>query len=193
MSLETIPLPHDLAARLAEIGGHPGQAPRTVADLADAMRQLPTPGRDDLVTTEPTAHRVEAAGRVEHVHCAMDALMLPLLDGSAGEVVSHDPTTSDELRLTVDPGGLRSSSHPDAVVSLGIARTGAGPMQQIGCPFINLFTSRAAYDGWSSSHPEVASIGLPLADAFALVRAIATSTETDAPAVNGGGCCGPAC
>lgn len=187
MSLETVVLPPDLAARLAEVGGRPGQAARTAADLVDAMRTLPSPGRDDLVTAEPTAHRVETGSRVEHVHCAMDALMLPLLDGTTGEIVSVDPASGEELRLTVDRGELRSSSHPDAVVSLGIARTGDGPMQQIGCPFINLFTSRASYESWSSSHPEVASVGLDLADAFALVAAITTSSETG----QGGGCCAP--
>lgn len=188
MSLETITLPADLAARLAEVGGQPERAPRTVADLAGAMRSLPSLARDDLVTAEPTAHRVETDGRVEHVHCAMDALMLPLLDGTTGHIVSVDPASGDELRLAVDRDGLRSTSHPDAVVSLGIARSGDGPMQQIGCPFINLFTSRASYESWSSAHPEVASVGLDLADAFALVAAISTSTDTG----QDGGCCGPA-
>lgn len=170
-----VALPDALAVRLATLYSL-ANAPASLADLVAVARIAPPPCPADLLAPGPSPHRVVRGGDVRHVNCALDALILPVLEGAPATVVSIAPDSGEEISVEVGPdGALSEYSHPRAVVSLGLALAGDGSVQEVACPHINLFADLDAYRAWADRHPEVASIPLSLDQAVALVRAIAAA------------------
>ncbi len=79
-----IPLSEGFARRLRELYGL-AQSPQDLAEFVTlrwGSGRLPQAER--LVSPSPTRHEVVLEGRCLHVHCALDALMYPLLVGQDG-------------------------------------------------------------------------------------------------------------
>ena len=64
------------------------------------------------LSLRPTGHHFEVGGRQLYTWCAWDTLFLPAMLGQPARVLSHCPVTGAEVRLTVEPDGVRES-HPD--------------------------------------------------------------------------------
>jgi hypothetical protein len=119
--------------------------------VEDALADLVT--SDLLVLTEagdiaaaypfsatPTSHRVDlAGGPAVSAMCAIDALGIPAMTGRDAVITSVDPTTGDQIHITVSAG--HPHARPDDTV-IGLAATGqAGPAARSCCPLINFHTS----------------------------------------------------
>ncbi len=166
-----IPLPAALAERLRAVF----TLERTPATLADLLARACGPAAaacvERLFSDRPSRHAVHLAGTTHYTHCVLDALMLPLLTGTPVTVRSESPL-SGAVSLEVTPDAVTADA-PDAVVSFGVARAGAGEVRQTVCPFINIFPSRGAYERWAAATPEAVTMALPLAEAFAFASALA--------------------
>lgn len=160
-------LPAELARRFRDLRNLDVE-PRTLGDLF-ARGRSQAPQVEHLFSSEPTRHEVIAGTRRGYTHCAMDAFLLPFLLDEAVDLRSASPQSGIviEARLSVD--GLQIS-HPDAVMSYGVACEGDGPAQTVACPFINLFPSEAEYELWSSAHPEAMTVAILAQDAFVFAQ-----------------------
>jgi hypothetical protein len=116
-----------------------------------------------------TAHRVRIGRRREvDAMCAIDALGIAFMVGEATEVVSRDPLTGEEVRISVDPGGDARWEPEGAAVFAGSDRCD-GPASAVCCAFVNFFASRenaerylretAAVEGEVLSIPEAVEAG----------------------------------
>jgi len=108
----------------------------------------------------------------------MDAIMLPGLIRGPVEVRSRCPHCGEPIEVRVSDGHL-FSSHPRAVMSLGLRRDGEGPVQAVVCPYINLFPSADHYEAWAAATPEAETIAMPLAAGFAMGSDLVRHSETE--------------
>lgn len=121
----------------------------------------------------PMHHRLLVADQVLYTWCAWDSLFIPEMIGRRCVVESKCPETGEVVRLTIDPSGVASRSHPDAVVSFLLpaapfAASETGETMASFCHFVFFFASRAAGATWTSRHP--GSFLLSIDDAFELGR-----------------------
>jgi hypothetical protein len=156
-------------------------ASRLGLDPGDAFDKL---AREDLVHRDAstgeiavaypfsgrhTAHRVRIGRRNEvDAMCAIDALGISFMLGEATEVVSRDPLTGEEVRISIDPGRAVRWQPEDAAVFAGGDRC-EGPASAVCCAFVNFFASRenaqrylretAAVEGEVLSIPEAVEAG----------------------------------
>lgn len=99
-------------------------------------------------------HAFAVGGRRLHTWCAWDTLFLPALLGTSAEVVSRDPASGDEIRLTVGPKGIEKASREDVVVSIVVPRSAedeawtAQRAQELFCSFVHFFTDPEAARQW---------------------------------------------
>lgn len=176
MDYVTEALPDELGTKIAEIMKLE-EAPATLGQLVDLVsRASVTWSQADLCCASASPHVVEMDGATTFTYCALDALMLPILAGQAGVVRSACPHCDEEVSVVVGEGGLESS-HPEAVLSFGVARTGDGPAQEVLCPYINLFPTASHYDRWVESTPGMISIPLRLDEAGDFFRNLAASGQ----------------
>lgn len=182
------PLPVELAARLQAAYNLP-RPPTTLGELAAARVRTPAtvPSAERLLSDAPTRHQVRTGGTTRYTHCAMDALLLPLLTGQPVTVRTRSPLGED-VTLEVTPETVMADA-PEAVVSFGLARADQGDVRQTVCPYLNVFPSRAAYERWAAATPEAVTVPLTLAQAFALARALAARREPSRRDGDGEGAC----
>ena len=75
----------------------------------------------------PTAHRFTVGGRRLYAWCAWDSLFLPALLDRSANVESTCPVTGIDVRLTVDPDGVRRVDPQPLWVSFPPAATTPPP------------------------------------------------------------------
>lgn len=170
MTYRDIELDPDFRAQLQRLLGAPADATRTLGDLADLWAGAARPGLDDLVADSPTRHRASVGEEHWYTHCFFDALLLPfILEASPVEVHTTSPQSGRSIDAHVTPE--QAATDPaSAVVSFGAFRQGDGPATATLCPTINAFADLAEYQAWAASHPEVATVPLAMADAFAFAQ-----------------------
>jgi hypothetical protein len=147
-------------------------APLTLDDLKSALGERVASGGvevEALFAAGDTLHEVDLGGEVRHTNCALDALMLPFLTGHEVNFRSRCPHCGDTVTVQAARSGFHPS-HPEAVLSLGVSREGAGPVQENACPFINLFPSKEHYEAWAADRKDVLAVMLSLSEAFSLLR-----------------------
>lgn len=184
--IEERELPAELGERFVAIGYD--RVPRTFGEWIEATSELleatdvPT-GFDAMCTDERTRHRATFGGETRHVHCVLDALLVPFVidDGEPVEVRSRTPGSGDPIDIQVSRTAV-SFSPETAVISFGIASEFDGSLgdgvdpataYELFCPFVNAFPSREHYERWAASTDEAVSVGLPMAAGYELARALA--------------------
>lgn len=153
-------LPPALARRLREILYLPA-TPSDVEELARLWREARPVRLEALFSDRPTPHRVNWDNRAGWTLCILDALMLPFFDGLPVEVETTTPVGQHTIRLQASTRDLQST-HPDAVISLGVAVGRDGEVKDVCCPHILAFVDSSEYEQWCLDRPDVASIALPL-------------------------------
>jgi hypothetical protein len=176
---ETVPtgtgaegIPPELVRRLAELQPSAATPPTSVPELLAVLQALPPPGSPALCAPATTRHRVLSADDERFTNCALDALILAFLEAGTVRIVTVDPNLGKAIEVQVGADGSATCSQPDAVLSFGVARSGDGPIQAIGCPHINLFVDGHSYRTWADAHPEVTSVMFAFDDALAVARAM---------------------
>lgn len=164
------------------------EAPRTFGDFAhlDGRGSLFSPGELDvgeMLITDDSPHQVELADRTVHTYCVLDALVLPFLEDEPVSITTRPPGCEETIELVASREGIRGGDER-MVVSFGFAPQLAdlastaddrSPEQVLemlhehGCPKINLFEDRDAYQAWADRSDAVTT-SLALPQALALAR-----------------------
>lgn len=119
-----------------------------------------------------TPHCVRLGGDVEvDAMCAVDALGMPFMLGTAAEIVSRDPLTDDEVWVRIDPGDGLWWEPRTAVVFAG-ATGASGPSVSTCCSFINFFAAPENASRYLREHPALNGESLSIADAVEAGRLI---------------------
>ncbi len=170
MSYERILVADELSRSVQRAGGVPLQRRETLSELVRTMAaQCGICRPEDLISQEPTRHKVRVDGRVMHTFCFVDALMLPfMLQGGMVEVRSASPTGGEVTALVTKEGA--QDFPPGAVVSFGAAQAEEGMVCETLCPYLNAFPSRADYELWAERTLRAVTIALSMEDAFELAR-----------------------
>lgn len=181
-------LPPDLADAVSGLTPT-GNSPETVADLADGFGRLLDGagvriGLANMFQPEETRHAVEFDGRVEHVPCVLDAVVVAFaVDATPVHVRSASPVGDDPVRLTVGAGSV-DVSPATATFSLGVAESeandpdlsvlvGAESVAMASCSYINAFQDASAYERWNDELAGAVAmpVGLDVLAAFAELAA----------------------
>jgi Alkylmercury lyase len=171
--------PPDLAviSRLAtELHLEP-QAALAVLAGADLVHLDPAASRVRVAypfSGEPTAHRVTlAGGPTLHAMCALDALGIPLMARSSGQINSIDPTSGQPITVEVDDQGWRWQPTTTVVLAGTTAVADAcGSVADCCCPYINFHASPHDADAYRQQHPAMSAELLGQAEAVAAARQI---------------------
>jgi alkylmercury lyase len=117
----------------------------------------------------PTAHRFEVGGRRLYAWCAWDTLFLPAMLDRPALVRSTCAVTGREVRLDVDPSGVRAADPEPLWVSFPApSSTSAADLTGTFCCHVHFLAGREAADRWEAGHP--GGTALTLQDAFELGR-----------------------
>ncbi|MEO8744040.1 MAG: organomercurial lyase [Candidatus Dormiibacterota bacterium] len=174
-------IPIELGLRLQETNAL-DRAPETLHDFAALLSASPSGVTLDaagLCCAGASPHQLVIDGATRYTHCVLDALLLPVIEGRAGRVLSTSPTDGKAINFAVSPSET-TADPPEAVVSLGMLRSGTGSFYELGCPYINAFASVEEYARWAEATPEAITMSLSLADTVELVRVLADLTTGDA-------------
>ncbi len=147
----------------------------TVGNVEERIDAWPAVVRDDShaivgfwgLTTKPvSSHQVAFDGLgTAWAWCALDTLFIPQLLGVVARVDSSCPTTGEDMRLTVSPGGPRDLEPSSAVMSMLTPDTPFDDdVRQTVCHYIHLFVSPGAAQEWTDLNP--GTFSLPVEDAF---------------------------
>ena len=187
MSYREIRVPEELDRRIQEMLEMPPQRHQTLGELvATYNEQQGAPTPEDLVSEETTRHEATVGERTFHTYCFLDALVLPLVLGEErAEIRSKSPVSGEEIAAVVSDGASVEYSPPEAIVSFGVTRSGHGPPQLVGCPYINAFSSRAEYERWEAQTPQAVTTPLSVGNAFALGRDAVGGTEAPSERADG--------
>lgn len=159
-------------------------AGRLGLDVGEGLAML---AREDLVVADaesleilvaypfsarPSDHRVRLDREREvYAMCAIDALGIPFMLRTVAEVVSHDPTTGQEVWARISPGeGVWWE--PDEAVVLAAMKAGPGPAACTCCAFINFFASHAGAERYLREHVGLQGEILTLPDAAEAGRTV---------------------
>jgi alkylmercury lyase len=125
----------------------------------------------------PTAHRFAVGGRQLYTWCAWDTLFLPAMLGQPADVRSTCPVTGGDIRLTVEPDGVRRVDPQPLWISFPpAATTSTADITGTFCCHVHFLATTAAAEHWLSRHPE--GTVLAIDDAYELGRK-ATRCYTD--------------
>lgn len=112
----------------------------------------------------PSDHAVQiAGGPTVWAMCAIDALGIPAMLGTAVVITSTDPVTGELVRVEF----TRASTTwrpATSVVSCG-ARPGDGPAAAVCCGYLRFFTARATAEQWNRQHADITGTVLGQAEA----------------------------
>jgi alkylmercury lyase len=123
-----------------------------------------------LAAEEVSSHRMEVEGfGTSWTWCSYDTLFIPELLGATARVSSPCPTTGEQVRLTVSPGGIADLEPASAVSSLLTpdGRFDDRVMQTL-CHYVHFFASPEAAERWTRDNE--GTFWLPVADAFEVSR-----------------------
>lgn len=135
---------------------------------------------DSLCVAEETRHQARVGEETLYFHCVLDTLLLPFVLDNSGpiEIRSTSPISGGPIDITVTKDEIDVS--PDqAIMSYGVAAdieivesntVSALTAYERFCPYVNAFSSRPEYERWDEETPDAVTMGLPIRDAFALVR-----------------------
>ncbi len=115
-------------------------------------------------------HRFEVEGRLLYTWCAWDSLFIPELIRKTATVTSACPVTGETIRLTVDPGGIRTV-HPAGTVMSFLTPPDESFREDVinqFCHYIHFFSSAEAGAQWCAGHQ--GTFLLPLDRAMELGR-----------------------
>ena len=132
------------------------------------------------LTLRPTAHRVEVAGRELFAWCAWDTLFLPALLEQPARVQSRCPVTDTDVRLTVEPDGVRERN-PEAL-RVSLPRPGAVSTEDVTgsfCCHVHFLAGTVAAELWLAEHRGGAAVTLD--EAFELGRLATQPLRAGAP------------
>ena len=117
----------------------------------------------------PTTHRFTVGGRRLYTWCAWDTLFLPAMLGRSAEVESACPVTGGDVRLRVDPNGVRRADPQPLWVSFPpAATTSTADITGTFCCHVHFLATPMAVDRWLGQHRE--GTVLDLDEAYALGR-----------------------
>ena len=144
---------------------HGRTAAGVLADLhADDFIQLDEAGAIRAAypfSAVPMPHVVQISGgpRV-HAMCAIDALGMAAMLGSAVTITSTDTRTGQPVIVTVTKNGTTATWEPATTVVFdgclaSCADGPAMPSAQVSCGFMNFFATTASAAAWAAAHPEV--------------------------------------
>jgi len=182
LTLEEFRLPDDIAAGLGDLygGAPPDTAAAWVAMLRDRKQDADgePPSVADLCTTDDGPHAFVGDESGQSYVCVLDPLVVPFLTDAPGTVRSTTPERGATVEITVGPGGV-DYSHPDAVVSLGVADevdcascTAIDETYEQVCPYIHVFEDEAEYETWAGT-TDAATTSVPVETGVALAGALA--------------------
>lgn len=180
------PVPEAIGDAVLALAGEGGR-PETLGDLLSLSETdvfSPDPlDEEALLVTDDSRHRVRLGDRTVHTYCVLDALVLAFLQDEPVEIETRPPGSSETIAFTASPEGLAGVDEA-MVVSFGFstelpteptAYEGQPPeevqdtIHELGCPKINLFEDREAYEAWAEGADAV-TMPVPVAEALALAR-----------------------
>ncbi|MBX0302546.1 organomercurial lyase [Haloarcula salinisoli] len=182
LALEQFRLPDDVAAGLGDLYGTtpPDTAAAWVEMLRDRKHESDgePPSVADLCTTDDGAHAFVGEDRSQSYICVLDPLVVPFLTDMPGTVRSTTPERGTTVEITLGPAGVEYS-HPDAVVSLGVADevdcascTSIEETYEHTCPYIHVFEDEAEYETWAAE-TDAATTSVPVETGVALAGGLA--------------------
>ena len=115
---------------------------------------------ENLLSEEPTRHKVRTDARVLHTFYFVDALMLPFVLGGGAVEVRSDSLTGGEVATLVTDEGVEGLP----------PGTEEGSTCETLCPYLNAFPSRADYERWAARTLQAVTVALSLGEAFDLAR-----------------------
>jgi hypothetical protein len=119
----------------------------------------------------PTRHRVTLGGETEAwAMCAIDALGMAAMLGTAVEVRSRDPVTEEPIEVSLAPQGEQQWRPVETVVLAG--RACDGPGYRSCCDVLNFFSSRRNAARYLAEHPDVQGHPITIPEAVAAGSAI---------------------
>lgn len=162
------------------------QAPKDLEQLVALHREAGRrPSTERLVSPPPTRHEVQLEDKRLYVHCALDALMYPLLVGQDAQIHSRCPECERVVEVTLKGGKLIAWAPEAAMLWLGASSQGeacgAGApdfssIRACLCPFINLFDVTEHLEAWRAKNDRVLGVLLSLPQAFSLAKALTASS-----------------
>ena len=139
----------------------------------DVEHTLPALAGDDLIqldatgeiqvaypfSRQPTTHRVTyRSGTSVYAMCAIDAMGIAAMLGTALDIDSTDPTSGDPIRVQMRwNGGAEAWTPGEAVVVAGSTGTD-GTTAQICCRHVHFFASPAHAKRYLRAHPSLAAV-----------------------------------
>jgi len=178
-------------AALDQTAGRYGRtAAAVLADLhAEDFLQLDDTGQIRAAypfSAVPTPHLVQITGGPQvHAMCAIDALGIAAMLGTAAIITSSDPRTGESVTVSVPAGGRTAVWEPATTVVFAGRRSPGGaladctpaccptpPAADICCGYMNFFATHASATGWDDAHPEITGQALGQAAALRLGRKI---------------------
>lgn len=124
------------------------------------------------LSVTPTHHQTTIGKRRLWTWCAPDTLEHPELLRQTAEIVSKDPETGQDVRLTVSPDRIEAVEPTSVVVSIRRPETwdstSAARIMASGCQYHFFFASRDSGERWLARNPR--TFLMTLDEAFAFMK-----------------------